>query len=130
MGVYAEFDDVADRYEADMPTERQSWVELRIDDAEAELLGLVPDLQDPGEVPADRAGRVRRLICDKVLALFRNPDGAVTISNTLGPYAASRTLTGKTGSWVSFTADELAAVGYVAPTGTTGSVALRAWYYP
>lgn len=133
MGVYAEFSDVSARYEDEMPDDRQTWVELRIDDAEAELFGLIPGLASGSVAISDppRATRVRRLICDKVLALYRNPDGALTVSNTMGSLSESRTLPGsrlQSGSWVAFTDEELARVGY-STTTSAGSVALRAWHY-
>lgn len=133
MGVYADFDAVAERFEGELPVEKQSWIEVRIDDIENELFGLIPGLADGlGDTPAEqaRAGRVRRLICDKVLVLYRNPDatgGAVTVSKTMGPYADSRTVSGNRSGWVSFTDAELAQLGYVNPYGSAGSVKLRAY---
>lgn len=132
MGVYAQFSDVTDRYEGEFPSDRQTWVEARIDDAEAELFGIVPDLADDVSTtdPA-RAGRVRRLICEKILALYRNPDGilAESSSSTMGSFAesTSRTLARGDGvsAWFEFTDSELARVGYVRPT----SVKLRAHHY-
>ena len=134
MAKFAEFDDVAARYEDDIPGERDEWVELRLDDVESELIGLVPSLAaDISTLDAARVARVKRLVCDKVLALYRNPDGALTISNTEGPWSESRTLPGsrvEPGSWVNFTDQELRRVGAVIETGSAGSVLLRAWGYP
>lgn len=131
MGVYAQFSDVTDRYEGEFPSDRQTWVEARIDDVEAELFGLVPALAD--DVSTDdpaRAGRVRRLICEKILALYRNPDGALAVSSssTMGSLAESQSRTlarSERGTWFSFTDEELARVGYVKAT----SVKLRAHHY-
>lgn len=130
MGVYAQFQDVADRYEGEFPSDRQTWVELRIDDIEAELFGLVPALAiDISEDDPARAARVRRLICEKVLALYRNPDGAVSVSssNTMGPFEERNTRTisrQPSGTWFSFSDEELGRVGYVRPV----SVKLRTGY--
>lgn len=131
MGVYAQFADVANRYEGELPEDRRTWVELRIDDVEAELFGFVAALaEDVSTTDPPRAARVRRLVCEKVLALYRNPDGAVAVSSssTMGSFAeaSSRTLAGvATGAWFSFTDDELIRVGYVKAT----SVKLRARHY-
>lgn len=134
MAKFAEFSDVEARYEGDIPGDRAEWVELRLTDAESELIGLVPSLTaDISTLDVDRVARVKRLICDKVLALYRNPDGALTISNTEGPWSESRTLPGsrvEPGSWVNFTDQELRRVGAVIETGSSGSVLLRAWGYP
>lgn len=134
MAKFAEFSDVAARYEGDMPGDRAGWVELRLADAESELIGLVPSLAaDISMLDDDRVARVKRLVCDKVLTLYRNPDGALTISNTEGPWSESRTLPGsrvEPGSWVNFTDQELRRVGAIIETGSSGSVLLRAWGYP
>ena len=136
MGVYASFDDVAARFEGELPAEQEDWVVARIDDVEAELFWWVPALADGAILVTDpaRAARVRRLICEKVLALYRNPDGAmaVTVSSDMGLVKDTETRTiSRTshGSWLSFTDDELARVGYVYPAGATGSVILRAYHY-
>lgn len=131
MGDYADFNDVKDRYEGELPSDRQTWIEARIDDVEAELIGLVPSLADADLVtqsdPA-RAARVRRLICEKVLTLFRNPDGAMAISNQAGQFSQTRTIhRTQPGSWLAFTDQELLRVGYV--RASAGSVPLRAYYY-
>lgn len=130
--LYVEFDDVQKRFEGEMPTDRQAWVELRIEDAEAELIGFVPDLANVATVDEARKGRVRRLIADKILALYRNPDGALSISSTVGPVSESRTLPGARGqaigAWPAFTEEELARVGYVDQVESAGSVKLRAYH--
>lgn len=131
MGVYASFEDVADRYEGELPEDREAWIEARIDDVEAELVGLVPSLAGDSVLESDpaRAARVRRLICEKVLALFRNPDGAMAVSNTAGQFAQTRTLSrAPLGSWLSFTDQELFRIGYTR-LSSAGSVKLRAYYY-
>lgn len=129
--MYADANDVAARYEGTIPDERTDWVELRVTDVENELVGLVPSLADPTTVDEARAGRVQRLVCDKVLALYRNPDGALTVSDTLGPMTQSRTLPGSrvsAGSWVSFTEDELRSVR-LKRSSRYGSVTVKPWNY-
>lgn len=128
--MYATADDVAARYEGTIPPERADWVELRVTDVENELVGLVPSLADPTTVDPARAGRVQRLVCDKVLALFRNPDGALTINSTMGSISESRTLPGsrvQSGSWVSFTDAELASIRGARKRSRFGSIQLSPW---
>ncbi len=119
---FVEVDDVTGRYEGDFPAERESWLELRIADVENELMGQVPSLRktlddittdstaagDPG-----RMDRIKTLICDKVLELFRNPDGAITIADGMDGITRSRSYSGRSyagagnGVGIAFTEAEL-----------------------
>lgn len=100
-------DDVTERFEGNWPSDRNDWLELRIDDVENELISEVPALArinigadaastDPVEAAAGRrVGRVRTLIIEKVLELFRNPDGAVTIADSMDGIHSSRSYSGR-----------------------------------
>lgn len=86
MGKFAELDDVTTRYEGDFPAEREDWVELRIADVEADLILMVPSLDEPvDQIASTRLQRVKALVADKVLELFRNPERVTQHTTTFGP---------------------------------------------
>jgi hypothetical protein len=86
MGKFVEQADVTDRYEGDFPSDRLEWVYLRIDDVEADLILMVPSLGVPvGEVDPTRLQRVKALVADKVLELYRNPERVTQRTETFGP---------------------------------------------
>lgn len=97
MGKFVEQTDVTNRYEGDFPSDRLAWVDLRIDDVEADLILMVPSLGVPvDEVDPTRLQRVKALVADKVLELYRNPSRARTVTSTSGPYSDTDTFdTGK-----------------------------------
>lgn len=110
MGTFAKYDDVAGRYEGTIPADRRDWVELRIDDVEAELTRLVPSLLRDDITP-DRKARATRLVADKVLELYRNPDGTTSRMSVMGPFTDQRTGSKETSSGkLVFTDEELASV--------------------
>lgn len=98
-GKFADQDDVASRFEGEFPSGRLDWVDVTIFDVENVLMGLVPSLRKTvDEINAqsaevgdpDRIERVKALVCRKVLDLFRNPDGAVQVSQTMEQDSATR----------------------------------------
>lgn len=111
MGKFAEIEDVTDRYEGDFPSGRESWVEIRIADVEADLILMVPSLVAPvDEIGPARMARAKALVADKVLELFRNPERARTRTQGAGPYNESVTTydSGKSHVRGYFTDDEVA----------------------
>lgn len=111
MGKFAELDDVTTRYEGDFPTDRDEWVELRIADVEADLILMVPSLDEPvDQIASTRLQRAKSLVADKVLELYRNPERARTRTQGAGPYSESMTTfdTGKASIRGYFTDDEVA----------------------
>lgn len=110
MGRFAELDDVTARYEGDFPTDREDWVELRIDDVEADLILMVPSLEDADQISPTRLARAKALVADKVLELYRNPERARTRTQGAGPYNESVTTydTGRSPVRGFFTDDEVA----------------------
>nr|WP_152665934.1 hypothetical protein [Mycobacterium sp. UM_NZ2] len=123
-GMFVTPEDVIGRFEGNFPKHRIPWLALRIGDVENELIGEVPSLAeldvnaDPKSpnrevrAAARRVGRVRTLVIDKLLDLFRNPDGATTVSDAHEGISSSRSYagrqyagTGETG--ISFTEAEL-----------------------
>jgi len=94
MGKFAEIDDVTGRYEGAFPdgyAGSGGWIDLRIGDVESELMGQVPSLRKTlAEINADsaavgdpdRINRVKTLVCEKILDLYRNPRGATSQSTT------------------------------------------------
>lgn len=115
-GRFVSMQDVVDRFEGTIPSDRATAVKWRILDVENELFGRVPDLlslspeADPETLEGIRVGRVRTLVIDKVLDLYRNPDRKTSKSTTMdgfvevSGYSQNRSA-GSTG--VSFTEEEL-----------------------
>lgn len=92
MGKFAEVEDVTARYEGDFPPEREDWVDLRIDDVEADLILMVPSLsEDVDQIDPTRLARATALVADKVLELYRNPERARTRTEGAGPYNETMT---------------------------------------
>jgi hypothetical protein len=94
QGKFTSADDVTGRFEGTIPSSRLPWVALRIRDVESELMFQVPSLRKPMEevvaesVAAgdpDRPNRVRVLVAEKVLDLYRNPGGPTTQHSTTTP---------------------------------------------
>jgi hypothetical protein len=109
MGKFVEEADVTDRYEGDFPSGRLTWVETRIDDVEADLILMVPSLAVPvDQIDPTRLQRVKALVADKILELYRNPERARTRTETAGPYSDSTTFdSGKAALRGYFTDDEV-----------------------
>ena len=135
-GRFVTADAVRSRFEGTIPAGRTEWLKLRILDAETELMGLVPSLQslDPDTtdpVAAIRVGRVRTLIIDKVLELYRNPDGAQSKSQALDGITSTRSYSRdrSAGPGVTFTDAELNRVRLPKPRrpkiGTYGAAPWR-----
>lgn len=81
-GKFVTPDGVTARFEGTFPSNRLPWLKWRIFDVENELMGEVPSLRKSLEdITADSAAagdpgrpdRVRTLIIEKVLDLYRNP---------------------------------------------------------
>jgi hypothetical protein len=94
QGKFASQSDVTGRFEGTFPSNRLSWVTLRIGDVESELMFQVPSLRKAvDEINADsaaagdpdRINRVKTLVADKVLDLYRNPGGPRTQHSTTTP---------------------------------------------
>jgi hypothetical protein len=127
MGKFADFDDVASRFEGTIPSGREAWVDTRIDDVEGILMGLVPSLTE-SVIAADRLQRAKTLVCEKVLHLYRNPDGASQWTNTVDDVTESRTY-GKssTSASVSFTSSELRSVRVPRIKNRVGTIPVAPW---
>lgn len=121
--------DVTSRFEGTFPSGREAWVQLRIEDVESELIIKVPSLAAPVETIAE--GRLRRviaLVSDKVLELYRNPDGASQVSQTMEQDTMSRSYSRDTyRSKIAFTADELASVGLKRRRPKIGTMTAAPW---
>lgn len=90
-GKFATREDVTSRFEGSIPSNRLDWVTKRIGDVESELMYQVPSLRKALDAIAaeseaagdpDRLNRVKSVVCEKVLDLFRNPTGASQRSTT------------------------------------------------
>lgn len=83
-------DDVVARYvEGTFPADKTTWAQLRIEDVESDLIGLVPSLGTTpvGEIDPARLRRVKTLVVDKVLELYRNPDRKTSKSSTMDGFS-------------------------------------------
>jgi hypothetical protein len=131
MGRFADLDDVTSRFEGIIPSDREDWVETRITDVEAVLTGLVPSLEESDNViGVSRLARVKALVCEKVLDLYRNPARVNQQSNTAGQYSESITfLSGLAGSkaGISFSAEELRGVRLRNRRANLGTTKLAPW---
>ncbi|WP_454232153.1 hypothetical protein [Mycolicibacterium fortuitum] len=99
QGKFASQDDVTSRFEGTIPSDRLPWVAVRIRDAESELMGQIPSLRKSlEEITAesiaagdpDRLNRVKLLVCEKVLDLYRHPERASQRSTTTPDITTSR----------------------------------------
>lgn len=105
--MFATRTDVADRFEGTIPDGRSAWVDTKIADVEEILLALVPSLADE-PVGSPRWRRATILVCDKVLELYRNPDGTTQRSQVMGPFTDTKSYSSATNAGrITFTADEL-----------------------
>lgn len=92
MGKFAELSDVENRYEGDFPSDRDAWATTRIGDVEADLILMVPSLGVPvDQIGATRLQRVKALVADKVLDLYRNPERSRTRTLAAGPFTEAIT---------------------------------------
>lgn len=113
MGVFAQISDVTDRYvEGTMPsnlTVDGGWVDTRIDDVENELVGLVPSLDGVAANQLDpaRAGRVKSLVCDKVLDLYRNPGRFKQLAQGMDNINSTSSMSNSFNAMIDFTDEEL-----------------------
>ncbi|SDD58938.1 hypothetical protein SAMN04488581_2608 [Mycolicibacterium neoaurum] len=98
-GKFVTASEVTARYEDDFPSDRLDWLKWRIFDVENALMGVVPslrkDLQDieSESVSAGDPGRVDRvksLVVEKVLGIFRNPTGVQQHTQTVDDVTESR----------------------------------------
>lgn len=132
-GKFTSVQDVTGRFEGNFPSDRLPWVLLRIGDAESELMYQVPSLRKPIEQIAaesdaagdeDRLNRVKGVVANKVLDLYRNPDGASQRSTTTPDITTSRGWYGSdaTRGKVEFTNSELASCRLIKPRRRFGSI--------
>ncbi len=132
---FAEPGDVTSRFEGNFPSDRLGWVDIRLTDVENALMGVVPELRKTLEDIQDRADargdsgyldRVRTLVCDKVLQLYRNPSGvyqrSVTVDDVVDSWSVARASSTAT---ISFSTEELDSVQFY--DGVTRSVRLVAY---
>lgn len=137
MGKFADEEDVTGRFEGEISPDRMAWVVLRIEDVEAELIGLIPSLGvDISTIDAARLQRAKRLVSDKVLELYRNPDGAATVqsTSTMGPLTETesryRNKSTKTGV-ITFSDDELRSLRLPKKRANRfGSIPVSPWGVP
>lgn len=131
---FADRDDVVSRFEGTFPSDRLAWVDVRLTDVENALMGAVAELRKPIEDIQSRAelrdddtylDRVKSLVCDKLLQLFRNPGGLSQQMQMVDDVQESRSYSRIPSSvGISFTVEELS--GIMVCQGSR-SVQLVAW---
>ncbi len=99
-GKFVSSDDAVARFEGTFPPGRVPWLKFRIFDVENALMGgdvpslrkTLPDIIEASAAAGDpdRVERVKQLVVDKVLGLYRNPDGATQVSQTMEQDTTSR----------------------------------------
>lgn len=137
MAKFAELEDVTSRFEGEFPSEREDWAETRLSDAENALMGLVPSLRKTVQSIAaesavvgdpDRLDRVRTLVCDKVLQLYRNPDRANLKTRSIDDVSETRAwYTNPPGGSITFTEGELASVRLRKTRSRVGTIRVAPW---
>ena len=129
--MFAEVADVAARYEGTIPDARTNWVETRIEDVESFLIHLVPTLADPN-ISESRQHRAKVLVCDKVLEIYRNPDGSTQRSQVMGPMTDTRSWSKEVATGrITFTEDDLRQVREPAKKRRRiGSMQVSPWGVP
>jgi hypothetical protein len=125
MGTFAQFTDVQAEFEGVMPSSKETWVDAKIDAVESRLIGLVPSLTSLTTVsdPA-RFSRVKHLVVEKVLQLYRNPSGVT--QQTAGPFSTAYGPTSASGA-ITFTAEELSTIRQRTKRANLGTVTAAPW---
>lgn len=125
MGDFAQDADVSAEFEGVIPSSRLDWVNAKIDSVESRLIGLVPSLATltPASDPA-RFSRVKHLVVEKVLELYRNPSGAQ--QQTAGPYSTAYSA-GVASGRIAFTEDELSTIRLRTRRTNLGTTTVKPW---
>lgn len=133
MGTFAQITDVEARYvEGELPTNLTGtggWVDLRIGDVEDQLIGLVPSLYGATADQLDpiRLGRVKALVCDKVLDLYRNPYRSKQLAQAMGDINTSRSASNSFDAMIDFTEEELNRIRLRTPRARFGTATMPPW---
>lgn len=115
MGIFAQISDVQTRdiegllVATDVSVTTGGWVDIRITDVENELIGLVPSLDGVTADQLDpiRAGRVKALVCDKVLDLCANPRRFKQLGQAMADINTTSTMSNSFDAMIDFTDEEL-----------------------
>lgn len=140
-GKFVDSDEVVARFEGTFPDNRVTWLKWRIGDVENQLMGLVPSLRKTlDEINADSAAvgdpgrldRVKALVADKVLDIYRNPDPRMSqMSQTMEQDTVSRSyVRSNAGTTISFTDGELAGVKLRKKRSRIGTIDVAPWRLP
>lgn len=113
MGAFAQISDVQTRdiedLLSDTAVEVGGWVDTRITDVENELVGLVPSLygMTASQLDPVRAGRVKTLVCDKVLDLYANPRRFKQLGQAMADINTTSSMSNSFDAMIDFTDEEL-----------------------
>lgn len=86
MGAYVSLGDVETDF-GPVDAADQEKVETLIDRAEARVLQATPDLEDRLARRVTNMDLVKQVICEMVATVLRNPDGARSVTESVGPFS-------------------------------------------
>lgn len=123
--TYATFADVATRFEQPIPSDRQTYVEALIDEAERTLARIVPNLADrlSATPPTLDADTLKIVIVRAVIRTLANPRGYT--SETDGSYTYQ--IRAGVGGDIGFTDSDLALLGVWFARPRVGMIGLSTW---
>lgn len=108
MAAYATAADVKARWIGSDSLPSDAQIETFLDDAEDTILREFPDVPDRitgGTLPASR---VRKVAARMVIRFLRNPEGAVSVAQTTGPFSESVTRSSEAPGEVALTDEDRA----------------------
>ncbi|WP_227979980.1 hypothetical protein [Nocardia spumae] len=120
--MFATRDDVRARFEGVIPSNRDPWLDAKIDDAESLLVSLVPSMATSAD-PA-RLSRAKAMVSDAVLRVYRNPSGAT--QETASVFSVSRAK-GPDSGLLYFPDDELDALRGSGRRRQFGTIGVSPW---
>lgn len=116
--------DVVDSWIGEGAPADDTLLQMWIDKAEREVRFRVPDLQARIDAEAelippstDLLDAARDVVVAMVTRVFRNPEGIRQTNTTTGPFTESQTYGGDQPGGLALTADELAKLSLVSPSG-------------
>lgn len=121
---YASFEDVANRFERELPEELRTLVETRLADTEGMIRRRIPDLDAQVASDPGLAAVVVRVCADAVLRMVRNPEGFVQETDGNYTYMLSQALAG---GRLAILRDEWRDLGVSSRVGVVHVTGMRGW---
>lgn len=120
--MFADSDDLRARFEGVIPSNRDDWLDAKIEDAENLLISLIPSMATT--TVTARLARAKAMVSDAVLRVYRNPSGAV--QETASVYSVSRSKAADSGV-LYFPEDELDALRGIGKRAKFGTIGVSPW---